>query len=335
MPATHYLILCRHAAHDDKDHLTNKGVRQSKRLGRRIQTKLELYLRLKCSCLITSGATRAIETGNVVSGYFPCVPLVTDNRWGGGRFFPDPLLMLQVQCAVRNAWVHGECVIVVTHSEVIDAVERLFQIKPYHASFRAACLGSDMLLVFPKSEEVSRDNPGWGGWVEENQTDFVRKSLWVERMAGEVGRMWKDRVSTKWGESRIVDATADWVIREDVWAMDKWGMGAKDRKPLIAMIKACMERKGPITTPLRCLRDLTRKHLGALKELDEMYEDTEWLKFISFPPYVWHLHVHIQQWEYPIPLKNVYLLKDVIDELEEHGSFADRPLLVWMYPESK
>lgn len=323
-----YLIICRHAAHDQDDRLTEKGMDQSVKLGKRIKSRLRFEVGLKCSCIVTSNARRAIETGQIVSHCLRGVPVVRDERWTGGRFFPDPLLMVQVQCAVRNAWMKGRCVVVITHSEVIDAVERLFYMKPYHGPFKAARLGSDMLLSFPAlSFPTIKDR-----WMEESPEAFRGKAWWVERMVRQVGWMWPDLPSPKWGHSRIVNETVNWVIREDVWAMDKWQIGASDvdRKPLTAItrLKRNLKEGGGY---LRCLRDLTEEHIDALEELDERFDDRGWVKYIVFPPFVWKLHVHIQPWEFPVPFNNMYRLKDVIAEVRRYGAFADRPLLVRMY----
>jgi uncharacterized protein (DUF2249 family) len=107
--------------------------------------------------------------------------------------------------------------------------------------------------------------------------------------------------------------------------MHKWNV----HSDILMAISNIKMRDG---TVLRCLRDLSPEHLPALKRLNAMYDDSQWVKYIMYPPYVWRLHVHIQSIDTPLPYKNAYLLNDVIVNLDLGNGSGD--YLVWMYGKS-
>ena len=142
----------------------------------------------------------------------------------------------------------------------------------------------------------------------------------------DVSRLWMDRPSRTLGPSRVVGKSGDWLIRTDVWKMERLGMQCDSADVLMAI---STHRPRALT----CLRDLQRNHLDSLVELDTLYPDREWIKFILYPPWVWQLHIHIcrRGCDNRLPCRNVHLLGDVISMLGGNGDIQGGCLLVYRF----
>ena len=106
---------------------------------------------------------------------------------------------------------------------------------------------------------------------------------------------------------------------------------------LEALMAISMHNQSVGGKPLACLRDLRHEHLESLLEIDSLYPDTEWIKFILYPPWVYQLHIHIHKKNpdtvdetWALPCRNLYLLKDVISMVRDNV-IRDGCLLVYYF----
>lgn len=334
-------IVCRHAERDRDVGITQRGMKQARRLGRNLLNLLEEQD--ECACIVTSKTARAVATGEVLTDeFFPHVKLCQDADLDEVVFKPrllhshmrnevaeaDSVLFLRIQRSIRRwlevafavdgsgvkdaitpgamntnpgvqAQLQARClkIIFITHSGWIHACMRLFCLIPPHSTFFCVHLASMHALTFPCIKECAR-----GGWGVETAQDFSNKKDEVDLGVSHVAKMWRDLPTRTWGKSRVLWRDADWLVREDVWKMERWRQHTS-YMPLLAIAAS---------DALRCLRDLNASHVDALKKIDRAYPDSEWVKFLLYPPYVWRLHVHIQRVSCPMSYKNVYLLRDVI-----------------------
>lgn len=327
------LILCRHAHRDNSGHLDSKGVEQSHHLGRRLKDLMDRR-KLTSACILTSSLDRAKETGNVVETHLH-TPCLVDSHLD--EYYPeDSHGFLRILMAIWNALEVSsshQCVVLITHSCVLHRCARLFGKIPFKSEFRPMPLASLHLYEFPFecSKPTTFLQAGGlshlsarksGMWYCETGEMFNQKQNWVSQMVGMVDRMWSNAAVPSVGPVKVLLDSDDWLVETDVWAMEKWNVKSR-------IIMAIAKTKMANGVILRCLRDLLPEHIRSLKELDKMFPDSKWVKYITYPPFVWRLHVHIQGREAPLPFKNTYLLKDVILSLEMSKGSQD--FLVWRY----
>ena len=329
---TRLIIMCMHAHGDESGHLDLKGVEQSHSLGRRLSDLMDSR-KLTCACVLTSSLAK--ETGGVVKTHLhtPCLVDSHLDEYSAA----DSYGFLRILMAVWNALEvssSDQCVVLITHSYGLHRCARLFGKIPFRSAFRAMPLASIHLYEFPfhkvksvrnsvKStslNEVQHFKPGM--WYCETGDMFNQKKKWVSLMTGMVDKMWSNAPVPTVGPVEVFLDSDDWLVETDVWAMRKWNVRSK-------IVMAISNVKMADGLYLRCLRDLLPEHVHALKKLDKMFPDGEWVKYITYPPFVWRLHVHIQGKEAPLPYKNTYLLKDVICSLEMSKGSQD--FIVWMY----
>jgi len=339
-------LLCRHAERDGDSGITARGVEQANALGRKLSRRLGGTT--GCACIVTSKAARTIATGEVVrDGFFPGVRLCQDADLDEVEFKSRPShvrgrlqvaevdgeLFARIQRVVRT-WMavhyassggaevstYATTIVFVTHSGWIHACMRLFNLIPVYSSFFCVPLASLHPLEFPSVNECTG-----GRWGVETASDFERRKSEVDLQVSRVAKEWRDLPSQTWGKSRVIWRDADWLVREDVWKMERWRQ-CTAYMPLLAIAES---------DGLRCLRDLRASNVGALQKIDRAYPDDDWVKYLLYPPYVWRLHVHIQRRSCPMSYKNVYLLRDVIAMASgnpDGAPLSDGPaLLVYKY----
>ena len=309
------LLICRHA-HYILDGEEDAG------LGKRGQQESETLAEALLAgggwdCVITSTMRRAVETGAIVARHKPGTPVLSDEAFDEHSVFPDPMLAVRIQAGLRRALARGRRVVVITHSGVIDSMGRIFGKKPYRCEFRPVPNASWRPLTFRDDYDPDPH------WICESSGMFAKEARLVRGMARKVSRLWTGEPNEDGELSAESYSDADWSVITDVWSKS-W---PKERTPLLAITLRTMSDG----TKLRCLRDLTREDIPALERLDERYSDGEWVKYLLYPPFVYQLHVHIQRRECPMQFRGVYVLKDVIAELRELGSFRERDLLCWKY----
>jgi phosphohistidine phosphatase SixA len=305
------VVVCRHAHRDESGHLDSRGVEQSHSLGMRLKRLGREY-----SCIITSTLDRAVETGGIVKGHLH-IPCLADERLD--EYYPnDSRGFLRILMAVWGAMemgTSGQSAVIITHSCVVHRFSKLFGRIPWKSEFHAMPLAAFSVYEFPL-ERSGR------GWYCETEGAFRRRQGWITKMVGMVDRMWTDAPVPGTGGAKVFKDSSEWLVERDIWAMEKWNVKSDI---IMAISKIRMEDGGF----LRCMRDLRPEHVGALKELDREYEDSTWVKYIMYPPFVWRLHVHIQGRDAPLPFRNAYLLGDVIRSLEMPKGSGDLP--VWSY----
>ena len=318
------IIMCRHAHRDGSGHLDSDGVKQSHSLGRRL-AGLMRDKNTECACIVTSSLDRAKETADVLKGHLS-VPCLVDGHLD--EYYPeDSQGFLRILMAVWNALemsTSSQSVVIVTHSCVLHRCARLFGKIPFKSAFQKAPLASMRLYAFPFGDGFSNAELDRGMWYCETERNFRQKSGWISKKVSMVDKMWTNPPVPRVGPAVVYLDSDDWLIQRDIWAMEKWNVSS-DIVMAISKIKI-----GGVF--LRCLRDLLPEHASPLRELDEMYSDSKWVKYIMYPPFVWRLHVHIQGRDAPLPFKNVYLLKDVIRSLELSKGSQD--YLIWMHSNS-
>ena len=314
------IVMCRHAHLDESDHLDAQGVTQSRALGGKLTDLMRRDL--KYTCIITSSSDGAKETGAILKSQLH-TPCLVDSHLD--EYFPDDSNgFLRILMAIWNALEvssSDEAVVLVTHSCVLHRCARLFGKIPLMSDFHSMPFASMSLYKFPFGYEDRTGVVINRMWYCETGGMFRQKCEWVDKMVGMVDRMWDNAPVPEVGPVEVFLDSDEWLVETDVWAMNKWRV-----KSTIIMAITKIKMGGVV---LRCLRDLMPEHVHALKTLDEMYPDTKWVKYITYPPFVWRLHVHIQGTEAPLPYKNVYLLKDVIASLEMSKGSQD--YLVWRY----
>jgi phosphohistidine phosphatase SixA len=335
------IVMCRHAHRNASGRLDGKGIEQSHALGKKLRSLVSAR-GVKCACIITSSLDRASETGAIVAGYLHTPYCLKDSRLD--EYYPfdsdGHLKVLMVLWHAVSMSSADETVVLITHSCVLFRCARLFGRVPSKQALASMVLyefplGKPTLPLTRESYDTfeeysnavwSKDDSGSGvsGWYCETGVDFAKRADWVDRMVGFVDTMWDDAPVPEVGPSRVFLDSKEWLVKTDIWAMKKWGVRSKI---IMAIAKTMMV--GGKGTVLRCLRDLLPEHLPALRELDGMYPDEKWVKYIMYPPFVWRLHVHIQGRDAPLPYKNVYLLKDVIDGLEL--GTGSQEYLVWAH----
>ena len=163
-------------------------------------------------------------------------------------------------------------------------------------------------------------------WRYESRGMYEKAEPRVNREASIVGFIWDNQSSQYHGKSKIISTSENWIVRTDVWKMDKH----KNNDSVILMaITRKMNEEDDFY--LKSLRDLSVDHIPALLEIDEQYPDSKWIKYIQYPPFVWRLHVHIEERQKNgvshFPFRNSYLLADVIKMVQTREC---EDLLVWV-----
>jgi hypothetical protein len=119
----------------------------------------------------------------------------------------------------------------------------------------------------------------------------------------------------------------NWTIKVNTFKQNN-NSRRGNSKFLIAISNIISESDGLY---LKSIRDLNTDHVNALMELDKLYPDSEWIKHVQYPPIIWRLRVHIEErrnsGSFPIPLRNSYLLADVIKMVQTREC---EDLLVWV-----
>lgn len=314
------VILCSHGKQQRDGYLSNFGMKQSSVLGDQlVRGKFDI------TCIFTSSLPRAIQTGEIVrhSG-FQSVEFFSDPDLDEERFSQREShweLCLRIQRLLTRALQYRGDVVLVTHPGWIFACFRLLGVVPAAARFKPVGLASFRELVIPSQQTNSGS-----GWFFESSVDYAKALKGeIPRHVSNVVRKWRDLPSRTFGESRVVLRTPDWIVRTDVWNMEKlktvysFGDG---RVPLMAI---SMHHPAPLV----CMRDLRHEHLESLMAIDALYPDSEWVKFILYPPWVWQLHIHIHAvgHERVLPCRNVHLLKDVISMVCSGGMPSCRMLV--------
>jgi len=303
------VVLCRHGMRNASGGLNATGRRQSHLLGEQLKSA-----NYDVSCIVTSTLPRAIETGDIVRrDALPRVAIYSDSDLDEQRFSQHESyweLCLRVQRVLTRALQAADSVVLVTHSGWIFACFRLMGALHPDAAFAPVGLATahELIIQCHGASGVSR-------WFCESPDDYaLALEGEIPRRISMVPRMWRDLPSKTFGESRIILETKAWVVRTDVWNMDKlkhlhsFEAGAE---PLIAI-------SAHTPFPLACMRDLRREHLGSLIEIDTLFPDEKWVKFLLYPPWAWQLHIHIhtkghENW---LPCRNVHSLKDVISMVQ-------------------
>lgn len=331
-------LLCRHAGRESPrggmgSSLNPREVRQAQGMARALLDGVGGEP--GCACIVTSEARCAMVTGAVVQASFPCVRLCHDAALDGrdGAWSTeaesDARLFVRIQRAVRS-WLQAAVpvpgslpgskplvVIFITHAAWIHACMRLFGLSPSQSSFFRVPFASVHRLEFPPLDRCVS-----GGWGFETPADFERRREEVALHVSRVARVWRDLPTRTWGRSKVLWQDSDWVVRTDVWKMERWRQRT-GHMPLLAIA---------VSDELRCLRDLNEGDVGALRKLDRAYPDDEWVKYLLYPPFVWRLHVHIQHRSCPMVYRNVYFLRDVIAMVSGMpGGGAGPVLLVCKY----
>ena len=322
--ATWRYVVCRDEESDGNVGIAERGVAQSKVLGFRLVDLLSEYG--GCACIVTSSLMRAEATGKLIREvFFPHVKLCVDVGLNEVLFsdssHPETTADVFVRIQrVFNTWLDvcklGRPVVFVSHSGWIFDCMKLFGLLSHRSRFRCVKLASNMMLEFGSIQTCAH-----GCWGVETAEDFKGGQKEIAVHVDRVPRMWRNLPSRKWGKSSIEWVDNDWIVRTDVWTMDKWRERSGDM-PLMAITK---HRR------LRCLRDLSRIDLSSLRRIDSFYPDNEWVKFILYPPFVWRLHIHVQKRGWPLHYINTHLLSDVISMIEslEEGDLSVKSFLVY------
>jgi hypothetical protein len=321
------IIICRHGARRRDGQLSSRGGQQSRELG----LSLEAF-KGSISCIFTSQLTRAVETGRIVQETLPGSTFFSnadldEQRFGEGE--SDWALCIRIQQGLmRILQAPGNVVVVITHSWWIFSCFRLMGVINADASFAPVGLASSHHLVLPcMPDDISVDHALKGWFCEQRKTYDAALQAYIPAKVSNVQNMWREKPSRTFGDSIVVMETDCWVVKTDVWNMEKHKnicTYVKGTEPLMAISTHNMAVSGQ---PLACLRDLKQEHLASLVDIDSKFPDQLWFKFILYPPFVYRLHIHIHRrgpCMGPLPCRNVHLLGDVIsmvrDGIIQHGS---------------
>ena len=314
------VILCSHGKLRENGELCSVGERQCQSLGVLLRSSNSNVV-----CILTSTLPGAIQTGEIVrhSG-FQDVTFCSDPDLDEERFSQREShwkLCLRIQRLLARALQFRGDVVLVTRPGWISACFRLLGVVSANAPFTPVDLASSHELVIPCHRG------GYGPqWFSESPLDYAFKLKdEIPRNIAIVSRHWRDLPSRRFGESRVVLQTPDWIVRTDVWNMEKLkGVHLFENgcEPLMAISKHQPK-------PLACMRDLRHEHLESLITIDTHYPDSRWVKFILYPPWAWQLHIHIHAigHERVLPCRNVHLLKYVISMVQNDSMQHCRMLI--------
>lgn len=323
------IIVCRPGARRSDGHLSRMGQKQSRLLGEALKGSVGQSI----ACIVTSTLQRAVQTGETVMHYsFPGISMHSDSDLDEQRFGQhesDWALCVRIQRALgRLIQIQGD-VVVVTHSGWIYACFRLMGLLAPGTPFSPVALASMHPLMVPVFDG-GQVGPALKGWVCETSLSYACALMYeIPRNVSLVSYKWRERPSKTFGASKVVLETSNWIVKTDVWNMDKHRadyLFKGDIEPLMAI----SIHNGQ---PLACMRDIRPEHLESLFEIDSLYPDEEWIKFILYPPWVYRLHIHIIRKDIAsvsLPCRNVHMLKDVISLVQE-GVTIDGCMLVYRF----
>jgi hypothetical protein len=328
------IIICRHGARRRDGLLSRKGEQQSRVLGQSLEA-----FKGSISCIFTSQLTRAVETGRIVqdtslpgASFFSDADL-DEQRFGEGE--SDWALCIRIQEGLRRILqAPGDVVVVITHSGWIFSCFRLMGVINAGASFSPVRLASSHHVVLPcMPDDVAVDHALKGWFYEQRKTYDAALEGCIPVEVSKVQKRWREKPSHTFGDSIVVMETDSWVVKTDVWNMEKHKnicTYVRGTEPLLAISTHNMGVGGQ---PLACLRDLKQEHLASLIDIDSRFPDQFWIKFILYPPWVYRLHIHIHR-RGPcmgsLPCRNVHLLGDVISMVRD-GSIQGGSLLVYHF----
>lgn len=327
------IIICRHAARRSDGQLSHTGEKQSRGLGEALARGLGGDV---VTQIVTSTLPRAMQTGEIVRLHsFPGVSIQSDSDLDEQRFHQGEsnwTLCLRIQRAIGRLLQHQGVIVVITHSGWIFSCFQFMGTIPVKAQFSPVPLASMHQLVIPVRDSSAVESPGW--LCEPPEAYAAALAFEIPRKVSMVPAMWRERPSRTFGVSRVVRETSDWIIKTDVWNMEKHKAECayeEGSEPLMAISTHNHLSKGE--RPLACMRDLRHEHLGSLLEIDSLYPDDGWVKFIMYPPWVYRLHIHIHRagpGMGQLPCRNVHLLKDVISMVQA-GVTRDGCMLVYRF----
>ena len=327
------IIVCRHGKRRSDGQLSSEGERQSRVLGENLR-RWVLDSKLPVARIVTSTLARAMQTGEIVKQHsFPDTLIDVDSNFDEQYFGQNEsygALYVRIQRGLRRLIQREGVVVVVTHSGWIFSCFRLLGLLPPRSRFRPVGLASMHQLVIP----VIGDHPKASGWFCEPSAAYAAALKDdIPMKVSMVPSKWSDRPTRTFGASVVVAKTADWIVMTDVWKMEKYRYNHVSNDGVEVLMAISMHNRSEGGEPLACLRDLRQEHLGSLLEIDSLYPDEEWVKYILYPPWVYQLHIHIQRKGSGIgalPCRNMYYLSDVISLVRDNVT-RDGCLLVYYF----
>lgn len=323
------IIICRHGARRSDGQLSKAGRAQARCLA----GDLKRAGGESVCCIVTSSLQRAIQTGGIIAQHsFQGIDMFSDSDLDEERFNQNESswsLCVRIQRVIGRLIQFPGDVIIITHSGWIYACFRLMGLIAPNIPFSPVGLASMHLLKLPVAVGglLHSDKQGW--FCEPRRAYAVSQMYEIPMNVSMVPLKWRERPSKTFGPSRVVLETSNWLIKTDVWNMEKHKSEcefAEGFEPLMAISIHGGQ-------PLACMRDLRLEHLGSLLEIDSLYPDQIWTKFILYPPWVYCLHIHIYRNDLKLtslPCRNVHLLKDVIS-LVQDGVVQDGCMLVYRF----
>jgi broad specificity phosphatase PhoE len=324
------IIVCRHGARRSDGSLSKLGRGQARGLAEALRRSAGGE---NIRCIVTSALNRAVQTGEIVRQQcFQGIQIFSDCDLDEERFHQSEstwTLCVRIQRVLgRLVQIQGD-VVVITHSGWIFACFRLMGLISPQTPFAPVRLASMHTLNFPVAVG-GLSSSGRHGWLCEPSSAYAASRLReIPYNVSLVPSKWKERPSKTFGASRVVRETPNWVVKTDVWNMEKHKAECvfeEGYEPLMAISIHGGQ-------PLACLRDLRMEHLDSLLEINALYPDEEFTKFILYPPWVYRLHIHIYRKSLPLlslPCRNVHLLDDVIS-LVRNGVSQNGCMLVYNF----
>jgi hypothetical protein len=226
------------------------------------------------------------------------------------------------RCIERSLQLLGDTIILITHSGTIFNIEKLFNIRSYESTFQPIPQACFFQLRIPLASQFDAYSGAIGRWRCETPEKYMSKLFEVDREIARIEKKWSE-------ETEVYTNTTNWEILIDTWRQEKNQSRVGDDSLVLLAIAR-----------FNCasVRDLKKEHLEALEELDRLFPETRYIKFIQYPPYVWKLHVHIIEKRrdsssssiHIMHYNNNILLKDAIQILRQNkDGFAKRNMLIY------
>jgi hypothetical protein len=232
----------------------------------------------------------------------------------------DSVVAYRIRRSLENA-LQGRAgaAILVTHSGIIHSIKKVFGIIPQDARFTPVEQGSYLKLVIPLTSCFEPRSSGIKDWRCETPEKYLDRISSVQSEEKAVKEKWRQATHT-------VHSSRDWDIIQDTWKEEKHlSKTAEEIQAYLAIAKF----------DCASLRDLNRGHLEKLQEIERLYPESAYLKYVQYPPFVWKLHIHIIKTEamrHPLDdllhYRNTVLFSDVLKTLEQKSGYMTRNLLV-------
>jgi broad specificity phosphatase PhoE len=299
------------------DCLTDQGVAQSQDLAETLLTSVGRTK--KVACVVSSPSGRALQTARPICNAFGKTVIVDDSLRESVHF--DALVAQRIKSAIERALQHeGDAYLLVTHSGVIFYVQKLAGAVPWGARFKPVDQGDFVKLRIPLSCSFEKNSNQHMQWRCETPREYRGCLDYVGAEVDYLDRRWNQHPPP-------LRKTSDWEIIEDEWKERKMeARHGEGTRALLAMARF----------EAASLRDVNFTHLDAFEELERLYPESQYLKYVQYPPFAWKLHVHImlirageELPEYLIPYHNVVFTRDILECLKSgRQSYAQRNMLL-------